>query len=336
MDHMGIGQLEKAINSEEREAASFALNFEVGQNGVVPLLPPGPDIVGRDGRAWKLTNPQLLVEAFVANQADLPIDIEHATQIKAPKGEPAPAVGWIKNIRVADNGAIVGDVEWNAEGVELVGGKKYRYISPVFIYDKKTLEIMRLTSAGLTNNHNLGLPALNRQTTTPQEEHAMWKKMCAKLGLAETATEDEAINAVSKMQADLATALNRAETPSLDKFVPRGDYDQAMNRATAAEQKLADQAKEQTETAINAEIEAAMKAGKITPASKDFYLATCRADGGLEQFRKFIKTAPVIADNSGLNGKDHNQDGVAMNADQAKIAAMFGNSADDIKKYGSN
>ncbi len=162
----------------------------------------------------------------------------------------------------------------------------------------------------------------------------MWKGLLALLGLAETASEEQATNAVRKLQGDLQTALNRAETPSLDKFVPRTDYGAVLARAINAEQKLADRDKADLEMAVNTAVDTALKDGKITPASKDFYLATCRQQGGLEAFKKFLETAPVIGKTSGLDGKQPDDGVTALNAEQAKIAAMFGNSAEDLKKYG--
>lgn len=326
----------KALNSEVNSEQLAAINFEWDTTADVPewvmLLPPGPEIKGRDGRTWLLPDPQEAVNAFHAGNIDLPFDIEHSTELKGRNGEPAPAVGWIKGMEVRD-AAVWGRVEWTDDGRTQIGKKAYRYVSPVFLFEKQSNRITRLLSAGLTNQPNLGLPALNRQQK-PQEEQTMWKKMCAKLGLAETATEDEAINAVVKLQSDLAVAVNRAEVPSLDKFVPRSDYDQAVARATNAEQQIADHLTLQREAAINSEIDAAMKEGKIAPASKDFYLASCRHEGGLEQFKKFIATAPVIGDRSGLDDRERGQEVAALNAEQKKIADMFGNSAEEIKKYG--
>ena len=40
-----------------------------------------------------------------------------------------------------------------------------------------------------------------------------------------------------------------------------------------------------------AEIEAALGAGKITPATVEYHKASCRQDGGLERFRDFVKAA---------------------------------------------
>ncbi|ATW30227.1 hypothetical protein BJP41_07750 [Candidatus Williamhamiltonella defendens] len=82
---------------------TFALNTELrplleataAQKGTplcVELIPVGEQITGRDGRSWVNDHPQGMVDAFQANHADLPIDIEHATELKAPKGDPALSV----------------------------------------------------------------------------------------------------------------------------------------------------------------------------------------------------------------------------------------------------
>lgn len=35
-------------------------------------------------------------------------------------------------------------------------------------------------------------------------------------------------------------------------------------------------------------------AGKIAPANKEMFLGMCRAEGEVEQFKKFVEAAPVI------------------------------------------
>ncbi|MFZ5774033.1 MAG: phage protease [Thermodesulfobacteriota bacterium] len=326
-----------ALNAAQASGCLAALNFEWPASAEVPdwvqLLPAGPVVQGRDGRAWNLPDSQAVVEAFRAGGVDLPLDVEHATELKAPSGEPAPAMGWIKELEVR-NGEVWGRVEWTGEGGIEVGERRYRYLSPVFLYDKQTMQILRLKSAALTNQPNLALQALNREGYQPNEEEQSMKKIYAALGLTETATEAEALNAIGKLQGDLATAINRAETPSLDKFVPRADYNTAMNRATTAEAKVKEMEATKLETAINTEIDAALKAGKITPATVDYHKASCRQEGGLDRFKEFVKAAPVIGDASGLDGKEAPEGGTAMNAEMTQVAAVFGNSAEDIKKYG--
>jgi phage I-like protein len=329
-----------ALNSVTELPDRVALNFEFSPGAHVPdwieLLPAGPEIKGRDGRAWRMDDPQAIIEAFLADVKDLPVDIEHATELKAPEGNPAPAVGWIKALEVR-NGGVWGRVEWTNDGGFTVSERQYRYISPVFQYDKTTKQILRLTSAALTNQPNLALQALNREGQTEHEEEPDMdlKQLLAALGLPETATLGEALNHIGKMKADLATALNRAESPSLDKFVPREDYTLALNRATAAETALADVKKAEMETAINTEINAALKDGKITPATVDYHKASCRQEGGLARFKEYVKAAPAIGGSSGLDDRQVDGDGKALNSEVKTVAAMMGNSEEDLKKYGA-
>jgi phage I-like protein len=327
----------KALNAVTlpEGCAALALNFELPADGSVPaeieLIQAGQQLVGRDGRAWINDNPQGVVDSLLSRGVDLVVDFEHATELKAPNGDQAPAAGWVNGYEVRAGGAVWGKVSWTPRGQEAVANREYRYLSPVLIYEKATGRVKSLSSIGLVNKPNLFNRALNSQ----QGETIMWKQLLALLALAETATEEQAMNAVKKLQGDLQTALNRAETPSLDKFVPRADYDAAVSRAANAEQKIKAQEAATLETAINAEVDAALKAGKITPATKGFYVAMCRQDGGLDQFRKFVEAAPVVGDPSGLDHQDPNKGGKALNAEEAKIAGMFGNSAEDLKKYGS-
>lgn len=317
---------------------SVALNFELPSDGSVPgeieLLQSGERIVGRDGREWVNDNPQAVIESLNARGVDLVIDFEHATELKSPNGDQAPAAGWVRDLELRDNGSIWGKVSWTPRGLAAVANREYRYLSPVLLYESISRRIRSLSSIGLVNKPNLFNAALNRQQQPEQKEQDMIKKILLKLGLAETATEEQALNALSILQTDLQTARNRAETPSLDKFVPRADYDQVLGRATNAEQALNEKTKADLETAINAEVDTAVQAGKVTPATKEFYVGMCRQEGGLESFKKFVSAAPVICDPSKLNGKEIPADGKALNAEQKQIAELFGNSEDDLNKYG--
>ncbi len=326
-----------ALNTESISDACehVALNFQL-PDGDPPewleLIPADRLVRGRDGRQWLNDVPESILTAFNADGRDIVFDIEHATEIKAPIGEEAPAVGWIDQLEMRD-GAIWGHVSWNGEGRDHIANRRYRYYSPAFAYEKDTLRIRKLSSVALTNKPNLRLKALNHQQT--QEENTMWKRLLKALGLAEDATEEQALNVVSKLQSDLEVTTNRAETPDLAKFVPRADYDAALARATNAEKTLADKEKEVLESEITETVDAALKAGKITPATRDYYTAMCRQENGLVEFKKFLESAPVIGDPSGLDGKrPPTEDGKALNTEQKMIAEMFGNSAEDIANYG--
>ncbi len=149
------------------------------------------------------------------------------------------------------------------------------------------------------------------------------KAVFTALGLPESATEAEAVLAIGK----LSTALN-AYTPPLDKFVPRPDYDLALNRATAAEGQLAAQAKASHDARVAAALDGAVKAGKVSPATKDFYLATCATADGLAAFEKFAAAAPTIFGETDI-GRGDPAGKTALNAEQKAVALALGVSEQD-------
>lgn len=307
------------------------------QEGVplwVELLPPGPDITGRDGRRWVNDTPEAIVAAFEAHGADLPIDVEHASEIKGRAGEPAPAMGWIKALEVREGGAIWGLVEWTEQGRWMVSEKSYRYLSPVFLFEKggKTGgRILKLLSAGLTNQPNLHLTALNRDdrlSTHPKEaDMALSTALCQALGLGIETSEGQAVAAITTLRSDLAAA--RTQHPSLEKFVPRADYDAAINRATVAEARLTSIESQARDAAIESAITQALEGGKITPASAEYHRAQCSTDGGLERFTAFVAAAPVIAGESGLEGAPA-PGGAGLSDEETAVCRLLNIPADEF------
>lgn len=136
--------------------------------GWIQLLPAGPDVIGRDGRAWRLSDPAAIVAAFQRRGIPLPVDWEHATEHRAPSGLEAPAAGWVSALDVRQ-GAIWGNVEWTDRAAAQIRAREYRYLSPVFQFEKSTGEIRALVSAGLTNSPNLRMVALNQDESNLNE-----------------------------------------------------------------------------------------------------------------------------------------------------------------------
>ena len=303
----------------------------------VQLLPAGPNIVGTDGRAWTLDDPAALVTAIQQRGKSLVIDWEHASEHRAPQGLEAPAAGWIDSLEVRD-GAIWGHVEWTPRAAQQIRDREYRYLSPVFSYEKTGGRIRALNSAGLTNQPNLSLKALNREESPMPLPVAL----CQALDVPEAATESDAVAAIAAIRqrlttvnAELATALNRAETPPLEKFVPRGDYDAALARATNAEQQLQTLQTQQRDEKVAGLIAKALNAGQITPATQDYYKAMCQTETGIAEFEKFLAKAPaLIGGGSTLGGPPPASHDIAMNAELKQVAALFGNSLEDLKQYG--
>jgi phage I-like protein len=285
--------------------------ISLSENGSMPewveLIPSGHEINAIDGRKFKNTNPDKIIEAFKSYGLAVPIDYEHSTEIKAPKGEESPAAGWITELQNRD-GSIWGKVEWTSKGINSLTNKEYKYISPAFILNKAK-EIVEIVSAGLTNK-----PALTQLTALATQdidkEEKMDKNLLLELGLAETASVDDCINAIKSLKTktdELKTEITRANS-DLSKFVPRADYDVVVARADKAEKEISDQKAEVLKKEIDTEINQALKDGKITPATADYHRSLCSQEGGLAKFKDFVKVAPVIAQDLNIGDKKVNND----------------------------
>lgn len=287
----------------------------------IQLLPPGPVITGRDGRSWNLPDPNTLISEFAARNTPFVIDWEHASEHRAPQGLDAPAAGWIDALENR-GGAIWGHVEWTPKAAAQIAAREYRFLSPVFTYRKTDAGIVELVSAGLTNQPNLSLTALNRAEEL--KPMPLPSALSAALGLSADADESAAVAAVVALK-----ATNR-ETPALEKFIPRADYDAALARAANAEQKLAEIEKASKEQAITTLIESALTARKITPATKDFYVGVCHNEGGVEQFKAFLEKVPPVIGESPVGDKPiPASDPKIAFAANAELRAEFG----DVETY---
>ncbi len=262
-------------------------------NGIVtewwPLIPAGK-FKGRDGRWWINDNPQAIIDFQHTQKKDIQLDVEHSSEIKAPKGEPAPARGWFKQFKIVE-GAIYGRVELNNIGQALIDNREYKYYSPAFYHDPKTKQVTGLSSVGLTNGHNLYLPALNQKT---EDKPMNFAAIAAILGLETTATEDQLIKAINQLKQDKEIALNQVKSPDLKEFVPKSTHDLVLNRAETAEQKLADLEKAQNQAKAEDLIDAAIEAKKVAPADREHYLTLCAKDGGFDSVSKILNNAHAI------------------------------------------
>lgn len=310
------------------QSIPLALNSE---EGVVPewvqLTPQGPRLSSRDGREWQLPDPDAVVRAYAdstASGVEAPVDFEHATHVKGELGERADAVGWVKEIANRE-GALWARIDWTDTGRAAVASRGYRYLSPGFFFSPVTRAVARLASVGLTNLPNFALPALNREHPE-SETDPMDPAVLEALGLTPTATAAEAVLAINGLKSAEQLALNRANTPDPEKFVPKADHQLALNRI--GEFETADKARAEAE-AVGA-VDAAITEGKISPASRDYHLATCRAEGGLDRFKTFVAAQPVIAGKSGLDGKDPAQQLGKLNPEELAVCRQLGMSAEDF------
>ncbi|EFO33229.1 I protein [Roseibium sp. TrichSKD4] len=299
---------------------AIALNASNGAPNQIQLLPKG-EVNGLDGRRWINSQPEKVVAEFEArNSQPLVIDYEHANHLR--KGEPMPAAGWITGLEVR-GGEVWGTVEWTKKAINMIAEREYRYLSPVFRHDTSGV-IHKIADAGLTNKPNLMMKALNREEISEPEctmDKEMRIALCRQLGLADEASDTAILEAVKAKDGELQTALNKADQPDPQKFVPKADYELVSGKLSTALNKVAELEGAEAEQVVDQ----AIKDGKITPSSKDYHLAACKTEDGLNSFRKMVEGAPTLIETKpGDKSGDPGGDKIALNKDQSKILASLG------------
>src|SRR5690606_11059898 len=88
----------------------------------IHLLPAGEIATGDNRGPFRVKNAAEVIAASLQAGDRLVLDENHSTDLAAPKGLPAPAMGWIVALESRADG-IWGKVEWTAEGQRLVTGR---------------------------------------------------------------------------------------------------------------------------------------------------------------------------------------------------------------------
>lgn len=285
----------------------------------IQIMPAGPVLQGRDGRRWRNPGPEAII-ATTRPRMPLPLDIEHATELRGPAGKPAPAAGWIEELDVRD-GAIWGRVVLNAMGRGYVADRQYRFVSPAFQAGGGVAGA--IVSVALTNQPNFSLQALNRAGTA-EEGSTMSPRITQALGLVEGADEDQVVGAIEKLKSDHRVALNRAATPDPARFVPSAEKAVLAGRVADLEAELNRIRGERIEAEISALVDGGINAGKIVPATRDHYVALCRAEGGLATVRALLEAMPVIVSGRAAAAGILPKGGESLGADELALCRQLG------------
>jgi phage I-like protein len=349
MTARGIGQ-PIALNAEGA-APDWIMLIPAGAGGVLSTV---------DGRGpFRVADAaKLAIHSMAAAGGQILIDENHATDLAAPKGEPAPARGWIKELQARADG-IWGRVEWSAAGAALMADRAYRFISPALLCDRAD-NVLALLRASLVNSPNLrGMAALHQQETSMD----FLAKLRALLGLDEGADEAAVMAKLESMikdkkgdgNGDVTAALNAALAPiaaaiglganadataivTTVKTLASSKVDGGVIVALQSELKdvttqlnalRADKSKD----AATAFVDAAIRDGVVgVKPLRDHYIARHAADpAGVEKeissFPKLgasgtLQTAPAVS----TDGK------VSLNAEQLNAAKILGIKPDDYAK----
>ena len=309
--------------NQHRKTSIAALAAALPASGqAVQLLPAGvfraADGSGRpaDAPHWKIdaAGAARLIARVAARANPLVIDYEHQTLYTEKNGQPAPAAGWFAGTALEwrDGAGLFTSVDWTPAAAGRIADGEYRYLSPVFEYDRATGEVVDLRMAALTNNPGLhgmaavALTALNDFSHQEDSEvNETLKKLLAAIGLADNAAEADALAAVAALKAKAASADGmttqiaalKAANPDPAKFVAVETMQQLQTQVASLTARLND-------GEVGEVVEAALTAGKLLPAQKDW--ATDLGKSNLAALKAYVEKTPAIAALGGLqtNGKD--------------------------------
>jgi phage I-like protein len=316
----------------------------------VQLLPAG-EFVARDGRpgngkTWKLSDAagkQMAADlTALAAKTKFLFDYDHQTIRAEANGQKAPAAGWATTFEWrAGQGLFATNVEWTKSALVAINAGEYAYVSPVIAFNQADGRVVGVQMAAITNYPALlGMEPLGQaltaqlsaQFSTDPTEPPMklLAALAALLALPASATEDDAITAVTALKADANTPTKAAicaacplmpdnkgsKTAAMSGEITKAlglkdgaDVTAALGAITALKAAVTDPTTATTiaalqgqlatltqaaaEREVNEVVQAALSAGKLVPAQKDWATRQGKADLGM--LKAYVDSAPVIA-----------------------------------------
>lgn len=308
--------------------ASLSLAINPASNNEIQLLPAGR-FRAQDGRpedcpeGWYIDADiaAMLIAAADARATPYVLDYEHQTLRAAKNGQPAPASGWFKTLEWRDGeGLFATGVDWTAAAASHIEAKEYRFISPVFLYDKEG-RVTSLINAALTNTPALDdmdevmLAAASLIAATTNEDSMMdelLEQLRWFLGLPLSATKDDilaelkklqlkiqdgdntaaasGIDFISNLESRVAALTAQVENPDPARFVTVEVMNEAINQARASgQEQIAQLTLRQSDELITA----ALSDGRLLPAQKAWATALAKSDP--DKLREFVAKQPKVA-----------------------------------------
>ena len=303
-----------------------------GEDGLTLIqFTPAGEFKPGDGRAldvpaWRIdaAQAQAVIARHAARKQPVVIDYEHQTIHKEKNGQPAPAAGWLKELRWVDGQGLFGAVALTAKARAAIDAEEYLYFSPVFEYSRVDGSVEDIHMGALTNNpgiHGMRPLSLLAAATAafipahqPQEQsvNLLLKALLTALGLAENTSEEAAIAALTALgpikplqdrAVAVCSALNlpadatpealtaactslRTATPDPGKFVP-------IDVVNKMQEQLAVLTAQQQSDQVEKLIQPALEDGRLMP----FQEAWARDLGktSIAQLTAFLDTAKPIA-----------------------------------------
>ncbi|RZF83715.1 phage scaffold protein [Pseudoalteromonas sp. CO325X] len=352
--------------------AACRFDAEIDEQGVSPrvmLMPDGAFKSG-DGRPDDVEVGHWLLDAQAASMLkanaqlrsnDFHFDYEHQTLLAEENGKEAPASGWFspEDLEyVPGEGLFALNVRWTPKAREYLKNEEYRYVSPVFHYDKQTGRPVKLRHFALTNDPALdGMDkvAVLKSSTNPQRGESPMNEAIKLLQLLGVQVDGDSVTdehyqsahtalTALKAKADkvdsLGTQLSdanqqvaalKAQKPSdggvdLSKFVPVATYNGALEQIAVLKS-------EGDSLSVEQEIAKAKQDGRVI-ASEEEYLTDLGKQQGVAALRSVLAARSPLAALTTQQTKpqDPNQGTAALSVEDAYAADQLGISHAEFAK----
>ncbi|EOI6423983.1 phage protease [Yersinia enterocolitica] len=310
--------------------AALAIEITKATRGTIQLFPAG-EFRAVDGRPkdcdhWLMNAEiaQRLIDAANARSTPYVIDYEHQTLRLIENGQPAPASGWFKELEWRENdGLYAVNVEWTDAAAVMILAGEYRFISPVFNYNKSG-HVLQILHAALTNTPALddmdevmlaaaSVLAINSTSEGNAGMDELLEQLRWMLNLPLSATQEEVsaelmklISRLSNNEGTAAASVNllqildqhdtqivaltaQVTTPDPVKWVSVDVMHQAVSEAvTQAQANMAALASQQCDGLITV----ALSDGRLLPAQKAWAESLAKANP--DSLKSFLDKAPKI------------------------------------------
>jgi phage I-like protein len=345
-------------------ALASGASFAPGAGYTDPVIIPDGEFGSHDGRPasidgvtakmWRLTaaSAKRAIEMIKLKGRDLQVDFDHASEDPELKAAgKAIASGWLRfdSLAYEPGRGIVGRIEWTDDAAAAIAKKQYRFLSPVFYFNKRTGDVLGLKSIALTNDPALNLPATARltaesasalgldidsdsdyDTNTKGDSMSTVNKaaICAALGLALDTDDNSVITACASLKAISAKPVE----PDGSKYVAIASLTAEQVAHASTKDALAKLTAKINGESFAAELKAAKSEGALINDEFEAHLAKLCAEQGADVARATLKAVPRVpafagkmqSESSGGKAAD-GKDGVAvLSASQKDLAKSMG------------
>ncbi len=237
-----------------------------------------------------------------ARNGELLIDFDHRS-LAVQTAADTRAAGWIKEMKL-DGDRVMASVAWTPEGRAALEGRSYRFISPVFKNTRSDGRVTLIEGAGLVNDP--ALPQLRQLASKEKSEMDPIEQIAGALGLPADKPEDivARVTSLVTVETQMASITKAAgvdgddaatqicarlseKAPDPSAFVPMSTFQEIQTQ-------LASLQKDMRSEKVQASLERAREAGKLTPGMEEW--ATQLASSDLASFESWVAAAPVMVD----------------------------------------